>query len=87
MIEGQCPNCAGDLVEGLCSCGHDGNRADCSCEYCSTPPTADLPDGEVVMADTNPMKLMNKYGSVPEMARDLDTQYRKWLGQDLWDGE
>jgi len=48
MFEGQCPNCAGELVDGLCKCQHDGNRADCGCEYCSTPPTADMP----AVADT-----------------------------------
>ena len=37
-----CPNCEGSLVDGLCTCGHDGNREDCGCEYCSEPATSDL---------------------------------------------
>lgn len=42
-MNGNCPNCGQDLVESVCTCGHDGLRVDCGCEFCSTPPTADLP--------------------------------------------
>jgi hypothetical protein len=42
-MNGNCPNCGQDLVESVCTCGHDGLRGDCGCEFCSTPPTADLP--------------------------------------------
>lgn len=38
-----CPNCGQDLVDSVCTCGHDGLRGDCGCEFCSTPPTADIP--------------------------------------------
>jgi hypothetical protein len=39
----ECPCCGdGKLIDGLCVCGHDGNRNDCGCEFCNSEPTADL---------------------------------------------